>query len=158
MLKEIYKIIPVILLSTLAVTINYYYGSIGVLPINTFSYFDPAFRVINGEVPFVDYWTISGPFIDLLQAFYFSLFGVNWTSYILNGSIINLIVTLVSFYFFRKLGLNRNYSFFYAACIAILANPSMGPPFPDHYSSFFSLLAIISFIYALETKKKFIGF
>lgn len=158
MLKEIYKIIPVILLSTLAVTINYYYGSIGVLPINTFSYFDPAFRVINGEVPFVDYWTISGPFIDLLQAFYFSLFGVNWTSYILNGSIINLIVTLVSFYFFRKLGLNRNYSFFYAACIAILANPSMGPPFPDHYSSFFSLLAIISFIYALETKKKIYWF
>ena len=158
MLNKTYKILPIIFLSALAITINYYYGSLGVLPINTFSYFDTGFRILNGEVPFVDYWTISGPFIDLLQAFYFSVFGVNWKSYILNGSIINLIVTLVSFSFFKKLGLDVKYSFFYSACVAILANPSMGTPFPDHYSSFFSFFAIVSFIYALETKKKIYWF
>ena len=73
MFKKIYKIFPVIFLSAIAILINYYYGSLGVLPINTFSYFDTGFRILNGEVPFVDYWTISGPFIDLLQAFYFSI-------------------------------------------------------------------------------------
>lgn len=158
MFVKLLKIAPVFFLLILSVIVNYYYGSIGVLPINTFSYFDTGYRIINGEAPFVDYWTISGPFIDLLQAFYFSLFGVNWNSYILNGIIINLIVTLMSYFLFQKLGLENKYSFFYSACIAILANPSIGTPFPDHYSAFFSLFAVISFIFALETKNKIYWF
>mgnify|MGYP001245444384 CR=1 FL=1 len=148
----------VLILSLVAVSTNYYYGSLGVLPIDTFAHFDTGFRITKGEVPFVDYWTISGPFIDWLQAFYFSVFGVNWHAYILNSSIINLVVTLISFLFFKKIGLNNNYSFLYSICVAILANPSMGTPFPDHYSSFFSLMAIICFVYALETKKNIYWF
>ncbi len=144
----------IFLLSLVAILINYYYGSLGVLPLDTFAHFDTGYRIINGEIPFVDYWTISGPFIDFLQAFYFSIFGVSWKSYMLNSSIVNLTLTLVSFFFFKKIGLNSGYSFFYAICVAILANPSMGSPFPDHYSTFFSLFAIISFIYGLETKNK----
>ena len=141
-------------LSLVAVLTNYYYGSLGVLPIDTFAHFDTGYRITKGEIPFVDYWTISGPFIDFLQAFYFSIFGVSWKSYMLNSSILNLILTLVSFLFFKKIGINSGYSFFYSICIAILANPSMGTPFPDHYSTFFSLFAIISFIYGLETRNK----
>ena len=144
----------IFLLSLFAVLVNYYYGSLGVLPIDTFAHFDTGYRITNGEIPFVDYWTISGPFIDFLQAFYFSIFGVSWKSYMLNSSILNLILTLVSFLFFKKIGINYGYSFFYSICVAILANPSMGTPFPDHYSTFFSLFAIISFIYGLETKNK----
>ena len=136
-------------LSLVAVLTNYYYGSLGVLPIDTFAHFDTGYRITKGEIPFVDYWTISGPFIDFLQAFYFSIFGVSWKSYMLNSSILNLILTLVSFLFFKKIGINYGYSFFYSICVAILANPSMGTPFPDHYSTFFSLFAIISFIYCL---------
>ena len=66
----------IFLLSLVAVSTNYYYGSLGVLPIDTFAYFDTGYRILNSEIPFVDYWTISGPFIDFLQAFYFSIFGV----------------------------------------------------------------------------------
>jgi len=148
----------ILLLSLVAVFVNYYYGSLGVLPIDTFAHFDAGYRITQGEIPFIDYWTISGPFIDFLQAFYFSIFGVSWKSYMLNSSMVNLILTLVSFLFFKKIGLAYGYSFFYAICIAILANPSMGTPFPDHYSTFFSLFAIISFIYGLETKNKIYWF
>ena len=148
----------IFLLSLVAVSTNYYYGSLGVLPIDTFAYFDTGYRILNSEIPFVDYWTISGPFIDFLQAFYFSIFGVSWKVYMLNSSILNLLLTLISFLFFKKIGINYVYSFFYAFCVAILANPSMGTPFPDHYSTFFSFFAVISFIYALETKNKFYWF
>ena len=34
----------------------------------------------------------------------------------------------------------------------------MGTPFPDHYSAFFSFFGIISFFYALETKRKMYWF
>ena len=144
----------VLLLSIVSFTINYFYGSIGVLPIDTFAFFDSGFRLNNGDLPFVDYWTISGPFIDILQSIYFSFFGVSWKSYILNGSIINLIITIVSYFFFKNIGLNSEFSFFYGLCVAFLANPSMGTPFPDYYSAFFSLFAIVSFLYGIKNEKK----
>jgi hypothetical protein len=148
----------ILLLSLVAISVNYYYGSLGVLPIDTFAHFDTGYRIMKGEIPFVDYWTISGPFIDFLQAFYFWIFGVSWKSYMLNSSILNLILTLMSFFFFKKIGLANGYSFFYSICVAILANPSMGTPFPDHYSTFFSLFAIISFIYGIQTENKIYWF
>jgi hypothetical protein len=143
----------VISLAIISFSVNFYYASLGVLPIDTFAFFDTGFRLTVGDLPFVDYWTISGPFIDLLQAFYFSILGVSWNSYILNGSIINLIITLISYNFFKKTGLSLQFSFFYAICVAFLANPSMGTPFPDHYSTFFSLFAIMSFLSALKYEK-----
>ena len=135
---KINNLICLVLLSFISFTVNYYYGSLGVLPIDTFAFFDTGYRLNNGDVPFKDYWTISGPFIDILQSFYFNIFGYSWKSYILNGSIINLIFSIISYYFFKSIGLDYRYAFFYASCVAFLGNPSMGTPFPDHYSSFFS--------------------
>ena len=148
----------IFLLSLAAFFINYYYASLGVLPIDTFAHFDSGFRVTQGEIPFVDYWTISGPFVDILQALYFSIFGANWKIYILNSSIMNLLFTLAGFFFFKKIGLNNRYSFFYSICVAILANPSMGTPFPDHYSTFFSFIAIVFFFSPWKLKEKYFGF
>ena len=58
-------------LTLFSISINFYYGNIGVFPIDTFAFFDSGYRLNNGDVPFKDYWTISGPFIDILQSFYF---------------------------------------------------------------------------------------
>ena len=152
---KIVNFIYISILSIVSFVTNYFYGSLGVLPIDTFAFFDSGFRLNNGEVPFVDYWTISGPFIDILQSIYFSIFGLSWKSYILNGSVINLIVTIVSYFFFKNIGLNSEFSFFYGLCVAFLANPSMGTPFPDYYSAFFSLFAIVSFLHVIKTGKNF---
>ena len=150
--------ISILFLSIFSLSINFYYGSLGVLPIDTFAFFDTGFRILNGEVPFNDYWTISGPFIDFLQALYFLIFGISWKSYLLNGAIINLILTLLSFFFFKKTGLNNYYSLFYSTCVAILANPSMGTPFPDHYSAFFSLLLYSAYLMPWKRKKYLLVF
>ena len=49
------------------------YGSvISILIIIIFLYI--AFRIINGDIPFQDYWLVSGLFIDYLQAFFFKVF------------------------------------------------------------------------------------
>ena len=66
--KEKILIIFVFLFSLL---INQYYGNKGVFPIESFCHFDVAFRVLNGEVPFEDYWLVSGPIIDYIQAIFF---------------------------------------------------------------------------------------
>ena len=93
--------------------INFYYGSRGVLPQDTFAFFDSGFRVLNGSIPFKDYWTISGPVIDFFQLIIFSIFEINWTSYMIQGSILNSLITIFTFYVFVTVGLNKYYSFFY---------------------------------------------
>ena len=78
-----------------AFMINYIYGSIGVLSQDTFAYFDTGYRVLQGSIPFKDYWTVSGPIIDFFQAILFYIFGISWKSYILSGSLLNILITIL---------------------------------------------------------------
>ena len=146
------NLINIFLLILFSFYINFYYSSSGVLAQDTFAYYDVGYRVMNGDVPFKDYWTVSGPFIDYLQSALFYLFGVNWGVYILNGSIINVFITVLFYQVLKNYNLNIFVNLFYSICFSILANPSMGTAFPDHYSTFLSLAGI--FFYFLAIKKK----
>ncbi len=152
--QNIPNYIDYIVLIFFSFLINYHYSSIGVLPQDTFAYFDTAYRILKGSVPFKDYWTVSGPFIDYLQAAIFYIFGISWKSYIINGSSINTLITIIFFYTIRNFNQDRLHSLFYAFCFSILANPSMGTPFPDHYSTFLSLMGIFFFLMAIKKEKK----
>ena len=52
--------------------VNQYYGNIGVFPIDSFSHFDSGYRILLGEYPFKDFWAVSGPLIDYIQALFFT--------------------------------------------------------------------------------------
>ena len=134
---------------------NNFYSNFGVLPLDTFFHFDPAFRIINGSLPFRDFWIVSGLVPDLIEAFVFSFIDVSWNSHIIHSSIFNGIIAVSTFIFFDKVGLNKTYSFYYAILFSILAYPLSGTPFVDHHATFFCLLSMYSFIFALKTKKNF---
>ena len=89
-------------------------------PIDSFLIFDSAYNIISGNHPFKDYWLITGPFLDYIQAFLFLILGVNWTSYVLHASIINVLITIFSFYFFLNIGLKKYYAFIYSLGDGIL--------------------------------------
>ena len=129
-----------------------------VLAQDTFAYYDTSFRILNGSAPFKDYWTVSGPFIDYLQATIFFFFGVSWKSYIIIGSILNSLITIIFYYTLSIFHQNKLSNLFYSSCFSVLANPSMGTPFPDHFSTFFSLAGIFFFLLAIKTDRKFFWF
>ena len=85
--------INIFILISFSFFINYYYSSLGALPQDTFAYYDTGYRILSGDVPFKDYWTVSGPIIDYLQGALFYLFGVSWKTYIINGSLVNLFIS-----------------------------------------------------------------
>ena len=64
----------ILILFLFSLLINQYYGNKGVFPVDSFSHFDTGFRILLGEHPFKDYWTVSGPLIDYLQAIFFFFF------------------------------------------------------------------------------------
>ena len=148
--KESFFIIFLFLFSLL---INQYYGNKGIFPVDSFSHFDTGFRILLNEHPFKDFWIISGPFVDYIQALFFFIFGVNWQAYIFHASIINAIVTISTFIVLRNFKLNVFYSFIYSLFFSVLAYPVSGTPFVDHHSAFFSLLAIYFLILGIKTEK-----
>ena len=102
--------------------------------------------MLNGYYPFKDYWTIKEPFIDLIQAIFFKLFGVSWFSYVLHASAFNCLITIFTFFLLKNLILIINLCFFYSICVAILTYPTAGTPFSDHHTLILCLLSLYSFI------------
>ena len=132
---------------------NQFSGNRGVFPIDSFSHFDIGYRILNGDLPFRDYWTVSGPFVDYLQAFLFSIFDVNWQTYLLNASILNGLVAVLTYKLLLSFKLNKIFSFFYVICFSILAYPVSGTPFVDLHSTYFSIISIYIFVFAIKTEK-----
>ena len=144
----------ILILFLFSLLINQYYGNKGIFPVDSFSHFDTGFRILLGEHPFKDYWIVSGPFVDYLQAIFFYFFGVSWQTYVLHASLINAVVTIATFLVLINFKLNIYHSFFYALVFSALAYPISGTPFVDHHSSFFSLLGIYSLILGIKTEER----
>ena len=149
--KEIFLIIFLLIFS---ISFNQYYGNIGIQPIDSFFPFNSGYDVLNGMYPFKDYWTITGPFIDLVQALFFKIFGVSWFSYVLHASVFNFIFVIFFFHVLKKFKLNIFYCFLYSLFLSVLAYPSSGTPYVDHQSSYLSVMAVLCFILALNTNSK----
>ena len=137
---------------------NYYYGSIGVFPIDTFAFFDSAQFINKGLLPIRDYWTSNGIMIDFIQSYLFKILGVSWSVYLLHSSLINFIFSFLTYIFFKNQGLNSSLALFYSISISILAYPSSGVPFPDHHSILLSLIGIYLLIFAIKNNKNYIWF
>ena len=148
------KKIIILILILFSFLINQYYGNKGIFPVDSFSHFDAGFRILLGEYPFKNYWVVSGPFIDYIQAIFFYFFGVNWQSYVLHASFVNALLTITTFFVLINFKLNIYYSFIYSLLFSVLAYPTSGTPFVDHHSAFFSLLGIYSLILGIKSEKK----
>ena len=141
------------ILAIFSLFINQYLANRGVFPIDSFLIFDAAFNILSGNHPFKDYWLITGPFLDYIQSLFFLIFGINWTSYVMHASALNMALALFSFYYFLNIGLKNFYAFIYSLGVAILAYPSIGTPFIDHHSVIFCIMASFSVSLAILLKK-----
>ena len=142
----------IIFLIFFSISFNQFYGYIGILPIDSFLIFNSGYDLLNGYYPFKDYWTIKEPFIDLIQAIFFKLFGVSWFSYVLHASVFNCLITMFTFFLLKKFNLSNSLCFFYSICVAILTYPTSGTPFSDHHTLILCLLSLYSFVFAINRK------
>ncbi|MDC0164185.1 hypothetical protein OAI51_00415, partial [Candidatus Pelagibacter bacterium] len=147
-----------LLIIFIASAFNYFSGFRGIFPIDSFLIFDAGYKVLNDFHPFRDYWSITGPFLDYIQYLVFKIFGVSWGSFVLHAALINVFLTTVTFNFFSKLGINKNFSLLYSVSIAILGYPSVGTPFMDHHASILSLISLMTLILALKNNNNFYWF
>ena len=133
--------------------IPFYYGNKGVFPIDTLGFLDSSYNILQGRHPIRDFWIFSGIFVDYLQALFFKILGLHWSSYVIHSALINSFITLYFFFFLYKKKLSFYFCFFYALCFSLLCYSQSGTPFSYFHSLIFSLFAILSFLLGVETKK-----
>ena len=155
MIKKIFEknYLTVLLLICFSIVFNTFYASKGVFPIDTFYHYDTGFRVLNNELPIRDYWVTSGILVDLIEAFFFKIFGVSWLSHVLHASIINALIVVFTFFVLKKFNLNSFYSFCYSLLFGMLAYPPSGTPFVDHHAIFLLLGGTYIFLLGIKTEK-----
>ena len=118
--KNILLIPTLVLFSFL---VNFYYSHIGVNPMDNFVLYNGGYRILNGYVPFKDYWLITGPLLDYLNAFFFSTLGISWKSFIIHSSLFNSLIAVSTYFIFLEFKLNRYISFLYASSFSLLMYP-----------------------------------
>ena len=138
--------------------VNFYSGRQGVFPIDSFSFFDSGYNILNGKHPIKDYWAFSGIIIDYFQALFFKLFGISWDSYLFHSSFFNSAISIFFFYFLIVNKLNIYFSFFYSLSLSILCYPVSGTPFSYQHSLIFSLASIFLFLLAHKSKENIYWF
>jgi len=133
---------------------NYYYANLGVSPMDTFAFFDTAYNITIGRHPFKDIWVTTGPVVDYIQAIFFQIFGLNWLSYIIHGSLINSVVTIFFYKILLDQKLEKKFSFCYAIFFGLLCYTVSGTPFAYIHSYAFSIISILIFIKYIQSDSK----
>ena len=129
------------LIAVFSFSINFHYANIGVMPNDNFVLYNGGYRVLNSYVPFNDYWLVTGPLLDYLNALFFLINGISWESYIIHSSLFNSLIALSTYFLLIQLKLNNNLSLFYSILFSLMMYPVVGTPFVDHHSTIFVILA-----------------
>ena len=58
------------LISIYAFYINWMSGNIGVLPIDSFGFFDTGYSILKGNLPIRDFWIFTGLLVDYMEALF----------------------------------------------------------------------------------------
>lgn len=129
----------------LAVALNQPVGNQGYMPLDQSIVYNGAWRLLAGQVPYVDFWLPFGLVPILLQALLFLLLGVSWTAYVLQASLLNAAFAASMLFLGRRLGLRLGPATLYGGLAAIVAYPPMATPYVDQHAAIFSawLLAVV---------------
>ena len=133
--------------------ISYYYGFKGIIPLDDFVNLNSGYRFYTGDLPFRDYYEVTGPVLSILQVFFFKIFGLSWKTFVFNSAIINCLTSLIIFFYFLHISENKNLSFIIAILFSILFYPNNGVPGVDHHAWSLALISLFLFYLGLETNK-----
>ena len=142
------------LISIYAFYINWMSGNIGVLPIDSFGFFDTGYSILKGNLPIRDFWIFTGLLVDYMEALFLFFFGNNWSSHLIHSSFMNILAGLTLYYFLKNFNLQIRYIIFYCISFVTLCYPVSGTPFAYLHSYIFSLISVMVFILAVKNKSQ----
>lgn len=125
-----------------AVGVAWHFGRRGFMPLDHSVVFDGGWRILGGQVPWRDFDAPSFVTPSYLQALFFGLFGVSWSSFVAHAALANGVFALCTWSLVVRLGGPRGLAAIVAGLAALLFYPPVGVPFADQHSFLFTLAAL----------------
>jgi len=130
-------------------------GERGFFPFDFSPYFDGAYRIASGQVPFRDFFIPYNLTGLTIQAGFFELFGVNYFAFLLGGATMNVFAVLIAIWFVQLLFPGR-WLVAYASGLVTTCwfiSPT-GIIWHGQTAFFFSLLAITVLLFATAVRDR----
>ena len=100
--KSVFREFPVLFgIIIYAFYINWMSGSVGIIPIDSFGFFDTGFSILKNKLPIRDFWIFTGLIVDYMEAFFLMLIGNNWKGHLTHASLMNVFSSIVFFKIFE---------------------------------------------------------
>ena len=145
----------VVLVSAIAVVsaaFTFWTGSVGIMPLDQSIIFDGGWRVLSGQVPWVDFHTPSGTVPILLQAAWFKLMDVSWTSYVMHAAVTNVLYAIFVYALLHNLFHWKILAFYFATLSAFFMYPPIGTPYMDQHAMILTFCALGLYLWGAMTK------
>ena len=133
--------------------ICYYFGFQGIIPLDDFVNLNSGYRVYEGDLPFKDYYEVTGPALSITQSLFFDIFGLSWKSYVLHSSIINCFTSIIIYKYFLSTSKNKDLSLIISISFSLLFYPNNGVPGVDHHAWAFIIISLLLLDLGFENKK-----
>ena len=134
--------------------VNYYYGFRGLSPLDDFLNFNCGYRILNGDIPFKDYYSVTGPVLCIVQSFFYKIFGVSWFSLVIHASMLNVILCIVFYFYLKKMDVPHYLIILLCLGISTLGYPNNGVPGVDHHGWILSICSLFFFHLGISKKSK----
>jgi hypothetical protein len=104
--------------------------------------FDGGYRILKGQLPFVDFFSPIGPVLFIQQAAFFALFGVTINAYLLHGAFLNAVAALVAYSLLRRF--DRTTAVVGAAVTSFWFFLPPGAPYIDTTALFWAFVGVLA--------------
>jgi|GEM_PF-1739770 len=136
------KVIALLVLAILASTLTIRTGRLGFMPLDQSIIFDGGWRVLSGQMPFVDFFTPTGLVPLYLQALMFQVMGVSWMAYVLHAALLNVLFALLVYFLLHRIFRWNWAALYFALSAACFLYPPMGTPYMDQHALIFSFVML----------------
>ncbi|MDP4200635.1 MAG: hypothetical protein Q8922_09415 [Bacteroidota bacterium] len=144
--SRIRLILALVFLFVIGGALVFWYGRIGFLPSNQSIIFDGGWRILSGQIPFRDFTLPSGIVPSAMQAVFFDLCGISWSSYVLHAALLNGIFGIVAFAILRAFEVSRVWAVIYAALSTFYLFVPQGVPYMEQHSFFFGFVTLACYL------------
>ncbi len=140
--QRVQHVVLVSAIAVVAAAFTIWTGSVGIMPLDQSIIFDGGWRVLSGQVPWVDFQTPSGVVPILLQAAWFKVMDVTWTSYVLHAAISNALYAIFVYALLHNVFHWNILAFYFAVLSAFFMYPPIGTPYMDQHAMIFTFCAL----------------
>ncbi len=136
------KVFALLVLAILASTLTIRTGRLGFMPLDQSIIFDGGWRVLSGQVPFLDFYTPTGLVPVYLQALMFQIMGVSWMAYVLHAALLNVLFALFVYFLLRRTFRWNWAALYFALAAGCFLYPPMGTPYMDQHALIFTFVTL----------------